>query len=82
MRIIPGSGQPNTIQGTVKFIQYLGSVVRYTIEIFRSIDPQEILVDQDRLVKGIQEGDRVSLTFNGEDTRLFPSDQTDQVRKE
>ncbi len=74
IEITPESDRPNSLRGMVKRILYLGSLVRYFIEVFHHSAPQEVLVDKNRRIKGIQVGDEVALVFNGDDVRLFPSD--------
>ncbi len=73
MKVVPGPGKPNTLKGRVKVILYLGSVVRYFIEIFQPAAPQEVLVDEHRRLRGVHEGDEVSVAFQGDDIKLFPS---------
>jgi ABC-type Fe3+/spermidine/putrescine transport system ATPase subunit len=82
MEVIPEPGRPNALEGKVKSILYLGSVVRYFIEIFQHTTPQEVLVDEDHRIKGVREGDEVGVVFRGDDVRLFPPDQKDQLQKE
>jgi ABC-type Fe3+/spermidine/putrescine transport system ATPase subunit len=82
MEVIPEPGRPNTLGGKVKSILYLGSVVRYFIEVFQHTTAQEVLVDEDRRIKGVREGDEVGVVFRGDDVRLFPPDQKDQLQKE
>jgi len=69
------AGSPDSLRGMVKRILYLGSVVRYYIEIFKSTVYQEILVDKNRRVEGIREGDEVGLIFHADDVGLFPPGQ-------
>jgi ABC-type Fe3+/spermidine/putrescine transport system ATPase subunit len=75
IKIIPASGRPNTLNGKVKRILYLGSVVRYFVEVFPRVTPQEVLVDENRRIKGVDEGDEVALVFKEEDVGLFAPDQ-------
>ena len=82
MEIFPMPGKGNTLRGEVKFILYLGSVVRHFIEVFQDTAPQELLVDTDRRIKGVYEGEEVALGFHVDDIRLFPPDQKDQLQKE
>ena len=74
LEVIPASEQTNSVRGEVKRILYLGSLVRYFIEIFQQTSPQEVLVDKNRRLKGIKEGDEVALTFHEDDIGLFPQD--------
>ena len=76
------SDQPNTIKGRVKVVLYLGSVVRYYIEIFQSDSPQEILIDQNHRVPGVGAGDPVSVVVTGVGARLFPKNQITQLKQE
>jgi ABC-type Fe3+/spermidine/putrescine transport system ATPase subunit len=75
IKIIPAPGDPNTLNGKVKRILYLGSVVRYFVEVFPRVTPQEVLVDENRRIKGVYEGDEVALVFKEEDVGLFDPDQ-------
>ena len=79
MQVMAAADQANTLQGEVKVILYLGSVVRYFVEIFAKTNPQEILVDQDRRVGGVRVGDPVAVRFQGEGAKLFPCDQKNQL---
>jgi len=74
LEVAPAPGNENSIRGVVKRILYLGSLVRYFIEIFQQASPQEVLVDKNRRIKDIKEGDQVALTFHEEDIGLFPRD--------
>ena len=78
IEITPELDRPNSLRGMVKRILYLGSLVRYFIEVFHHKAPQEVLVDKNRRVKGIQVGDEIALVFNGDDVRLFPSDEKEE----
>ncbi|MDP7498828.1 MAG: ABC transporter ATP-binding protein [SAR324 cluster bacterium] len=64
----------NSLKGEVKHILYLGALVRYFIVVFEKELSQEILVDQNRRIKGIKEGDKIALIFNGNDIKIFSSD--------
>ena len=81
MQVMAAADQANTLKGEVKVILYLGSVVRYFIEIFAKTTSLEILVDQDRRVSGVRVGDPVAVGFQGEGAKLFPSDQKNQLDK-
>jgi iron(III) transport system ATP-binding protein len=81
MEISGDPNHPNSLRGEVKVILYLGSVVRYYIEIFQGRDPQEILVDQDRRVRGVQTGDPVAVLVHGQEAKLFPTEQKRQLEK-
>jgi iron(III) transport system ATP-binding protein len=69
----------NTLKGEVKVILYLGSVVRYYVEIFQNASPQEVLIDQDRRVPGVGVGNRVAVIIHGQEAKLFPSEQKQQL---
>jgi len=73
MRVFPEPNRPNTLKGKVVRILYLGSMVRYFIEIFRETSPQEILVDENLRIPGVLEEDEVSVDFQGIDLGIFPS---------
>ena len=77
IEVISESHIPNSLSGRVKRILYLGPLVRYFIEIFQHEAPQEVLVDKNRRMKGVREGDEIALVFHEEDIGLFPPDQKD-----
>jgi ABC-type Fe3+/spermidine/putrescine transport system ATPase subunit len=81
MEISADPESPNSLRGEVKVILYLGSIVRYYIEIFQNHDPQEILVDQDRRVRGVGVGDPIAVLVHGQDAKLFPIEQRQQLEK-
>jgi iron(III) transport system ATP-binding protein len=81
MEISADPDHPNSLKGEVKVILYLGSVVRYYIEIFQNQEPLEILVDQDRRVQGVGVGDPVSVLIHGQEAKLFPTEQRQQLEK-
>lgn len=81
MQVTAAADQANTLKGEVKVILYLGSVVRYFVEIFLKTTPQEILVDQDRRVGGVRVGDPVAVRLQGEGAKLFPCDQKNQLNQ-
>jgi iron(III) transport system ATP-binding protein len=81
MEISGDPNHPNSLRGEVKVILYLGSVVRYYIEIFQNHEPQEILVDQDRRVRGVETGDPVAVLVHGQEAKLFPTEQKRQLEK-
>jgi ABC-type Fe3+/spermidine/putrescine transport system ATPase subunit len=82
IKVTAEPGRPNTLKGKVKSILYLGSLVRYFIEVFGHTIPREVLVDEDRRIKGVREGDEVGVVLDEDDVRLFPPDQKDQLQKE
>lgn len=71
LEVMTALGEINSLRGEVKRILYLGSQVRYFIEIFQQSSPQEVLVDKNRRLKGIKEGDQVAMTFHVDDINLF-----------
>jgi iron(III) transport system ATP-binding protein len=79
MEVTAEPNHPNSLRGEVKVILYLGSVVRYYIEIFQNHDPQEILVDQDRRVQGVGVGALVAVIVHGQEAKLFPAEQKQQL---
>jgi iron(III) transport system ATP-binding protein len=81
MEISGDPNHPNSLRGEVKIILYLGSVVRYYIEIFQNHEPQEILVDQDRRIRGVEIGDPVAVLVHGQEAKLFPTEQKRQLEK-
>ena len=80
IEITPESDRPNSLRGMVKRILYLGSLVRYFIEVFHQKASQEVLVDKNRRIKGIRVGDEIALVLNGDDVRLFPSDEKEDLK--
>ena len=72
LEVTPGLGGTNSLRGKVKRILYLGSQVRYFIEVFQQASPQEVLVDKNRLIKDVKVGGEVTLTFHQDDMGLFP----------
>ena len=78
VRILP----PRTagaVRGTVLAILYLGSEVRYFLEVPGSPVGRQFQVDADRRIAGVKAGDSVSLSFAWDSARLFPVDQLDQL---
>ena len=82
MEVAAEPDHPNSLRGEVKVILYLGSVVRYYVEIFQNDSPQEILVDQDRRVRGVGVGDPVAVIVHGQEAKLFPTEQKHQLDQE
>ena len=70
----------NILKGQVKVILYLGSVVRYFVEIFQGSTSQEVIVHQAGRLAEIAIGDEVSVAFHEHGIRLFPPDQKDQLQ--
>jgi iron(III) transport system ATP-binding protein len=71
LEVTPGPGKMNSLRGEVKRILYLGSQVRYFIQIFQQAVPQEVLVDKNRRITGVKEGDDVALIFHEDDIGFF-----------
>ena len=82
MEVSADPDHPNCLRGEVKVILYLGSVVRYYVEIFQNNEPQEILIDEDRRVPGVEAGDAVAVIIHGEEAKLFPTEQKQQLEKD
>jgi ABC-type Fe3+/spermidine/putrescine transport system ATPase subunit len=70
----------NSLRAVVKVILYLGSVVRYFVEVFRGSASREVIVDQAGRLADIGIGDEVSVAFQEHGIRLFPPDQKDQLQ--
>ncbi len=81
MEVTADPDHPNSLRGEVKVILYLGSVVRYYIEIFQNASPQEVLVDQDRRVQGVGVGDQAAVIVHGQEAKLFPAEQKQQLEQ-
>jgi len=82
MEVASEPDHANALRGQVKVILYLGSLVRYYVEIFQDASPQEVLIDQDRRVPGVGVGDRVAVIIHGQDAKLFPTEQKQQLDQE
>jgi len=67
----PGTG-PAGLKGRVQNVLYLGSQVRYYVELFPSSSPREVLVDEERRVGGVEAGGEVTVVPRWEGARLFP----------
>ena len=74
LEVSPDPGKRNSLRGEVKRILYLGSQVRYFIRIFQQAVPQEVLVDKNRRIRGLNEGDVVALVFHEDDIGFFPQE--------
>jgi ABC-type Fe3+/spermidine/putrescine transport system ATPase subunit len=77
-RLIP-AGSPAAVRGRVLAILYLGSEVRYFLEVPGSPAGRQFQLDADRRMPGVKEGDAVSVGFAWDSARLFPADQIDQL---
>jgi len=74
LEVSPDPGKENFLKGKVKRILYLGSQVRYFIQVFQQTMPKEVLVDKNRRIAGVREGDHVALTFHADDIGFFPQE--------
>jgi iron(III) transport system ATP-binding protein len=72
-------GSTGAVRGRVLVVLYLGSEVRYFLEVPGSPAGRQFQVDADRRITGVKEGDAVSLSFEWDGARLFPADQLDQL---
>jgi iron(III) transport system ATP-binding protein len=77
-RILP-PGSADTVRGRVLAILYLGSEVRYFLEVPGSPAGRQFQVDADRRITGVKEGDAVAVSFAWDGSRLFPAGQLDQL---
>ena len=75
--LAPGSA--DTVRATVLAILYLGSEVRYFLEVPGSPAGRQFQVDSDRRIAGVKEGDAVAVAFAWDGARLFPAGQIDQL---
>jgi ABC-type Fe3+/spermidine/putrescine transport system ATPase subunit len=75
--LAPGSA--GAVHGRVLAVLYLGSEVRYFLEVPGSPAGRQFQVDANRRIPGVKEGDAVSLSFEWDGARLFPADQLDQL---
>jgi ABC-type Fe3+/spermidine/putrescine transport system ATPase subunit len=86
LRIRPITGaedlQQPGVRGRVRTILYMGTQVRYFLEVFSEAFAREILVDERRRLPGVGEGSAVRVGFQWEGTRLFPAEQRDQLTVE
>jgi len=76
-RILP-PGSAGAVRGRVLAVLYLGSEVRYFLEVPGSPAGRQFQVDADRRIAGVREGDAVSVSIAWDGARLFPADQLDQ----
>ena len=75
--LAPGSA--DAVRATVLAILYLGSEVRYFLEVPGSPAGRQFQVDADRRIPGVKEGDAVAVAFAWDGARLFPAGQIDQL---
>ncbi len=78
----PGGPGQAALRGQVRTILYLGTQVRYFLQIPAQRSRKEVLVDEKRRVPGVQEGSEVAVGFDWESVRLFPPEQRDQLAAE
>lgn len=64
----------NSIRGTVKIIQHLGSFVRYEIEMPPEISKINFEIDMDSLQKDVKEGDEIEVYMKEDKISLFSPD--------
>jgi ABC-type Fe3+/spermidine/putrescine transport system ATPase subunit len=67
-----GTGPAVRLQATLSRVSFLGSVVRYTLDIGTA---RPILADEQRALPGLKVGDPVTVRFDLDDVRPFPGDQ-------
>ena len=72
-------GSAGAVRGKVLAILYLGSEVRYFLEVPGSPAGRQFQVNADRRMAGVKEGDAVSVSFEWDGARLFPPDQLGQL---
>jgi iron(III) transport system ATP-binding protein len=72
-------GGTAAVRGTVLAILYLGSEVRYFLEVPGSPAGRQFQIDADRRMPGVKGGDPVSVSFRWDSVRLFPTEQLDQL---
>ncbi len=70
------------LRGRVRTILYLGTQVRYFVEVFAADSAREVLVDEERRIPGVREGSEVAVGFQWDSVRLFPPEQRDQLARE
>ena len=71
-----GAGHPlGLIQGRVNIIQHLGQFVRYDVGVDAAISPQAFEIDMPGLVRGLSEGDRVTVSLKPGLASLYLPDE-------
>jgi ABC-type Fe3+/spermidine/putrescine transport system ATPase subunit len=75
-------GEPPGLSGRVRTILYLGTQVRYFLELASGASAKDVLVDERRRIPGVREGSEVAVVFRWESTRLFPAEQGGQLAAE
>jgi iron(III) transport system ATP-binding protein len=73
---------PAVLRGRVRTVLYLGTQVRYFLQVPAQSLRAEVLVDEARRVPGVREGSEVSVGFDWQSVRLFPREQRDQLAPE
>ena len=76
-----GQAQPG-LRGQVRTILYLGTQVRYFVQLASQGWAREVLVDERRRVPDVREGSEVTVGFHWDGVRLFPPQQRDQLARE
>ncbi|MBO4409618.1 MAG: ABC transporter ATP-binding protein [Spirochaetales bacterium] len=74
---VSSEDEDDSIPGTVRIIQHLGSFIRYEVEISGEISPVTLEIDMDSLQKNIHEGDKVYVTFDRNRVALFSPEGRD-----
>ena len=75
LAVRPRSAAAGGLSARVTSVLYLGTHVRYYLQLFGGAAPQEVLVDEERRVAGAEPGQEVTLVLEWEGTRLFPPEQ-------
>jgi iron(III) transport system ATP-binding protein/putative spermidine/putrescine transport system ATP-binding protein len=64
-----------SIRGRVNIIQHLGQFVRYDVGVDAAISPQAFEIDMPGLVRGLSEGDRVTVSLKPGLASLYLPDE-------
>jgi len=83
----PGAGaELPGLRGKVRTILYLGTQVRYFLDLFceaeAGVSPKEILVDEKRRIPEVRESAEVTVGLHWDGARLFPAQQRGQLAAE
>ena len=78
----PRERGPPGLGAEVRTILYLGTQVRYFLELPPEVSRKQLLVDERRRIPGVREGSRVTVLFQWEGARLFPWEQREQLAAE
>jgi ABC-type Fe3+/spermidine/putrescine transport system ATPase subunit len=73
---------PAVLRGRVRTVLYLGTQVRYFLQVAGQSLRKEVIVDEKRRVAGVREGADVRVAFDWESVRLFPREQRGQLAAE